>query len=93
MKNIVIKIIRFIEPSRRCVWCGENAVVDIGGEDYCMACSTIQQEGETMAKHYDNCNDDMTEEEIEDCLNDCLEDPDCIIDVSDIFGDDEDDDD
>ena len=44
-----------------------------------------------MAKHYDNCNDDMTEEEIEDCLNDCLEDPDCIIDVSDIFGDDEDD--
>jgi anthranilate/para-aminobenzoate synthase component I len=42
MKNIAVKIIRFIEPSRRCVWCGENAVVDIGGEDYCMACSTIQ---------------------------------------------------
>jgi len=37
-----IKIIRFIETSSRCVWCGENAVVDLGGEDYCMACSTIQ---------------------------------------------------
>lgn len=48
----------------------------------------ILKKGLTMEKYTDNCDDNMSEEEYEDCINDCLEDSDCIVDVFDLFEDD-----